>query len=127
MASKVKQLIDEFFPGFSNDQIVVGLTNVGICVVNCTLSVNTAQTDAQIIAAPPNTAAAGAPCGSIVHSFGVAPSLVIIQQKACAPTQTSLYTLDWMYVTADNSAVYVRAQSWTGGPKGMYVQMIAVR
>jgi len=132
MTSKVKQLIDEFFPGFANGQIVVGLANVGVCAVNMTLSVNSAQTNAQIIAAPPNTAAAGAPTGVCVHSFGTAPTLTIVQERGAYPGTATMYGLIYSIVTADNSAIYMRAVTHTNALAanngvGMAVTVTAIR
>lgn len=129
MPPLVKQLLDQFFPGLgASQQAYVGLANVGITVVNCTLALNTARTDAQVIASPPNTGVAAA-CGPIVHSLGIAPTISFLIERGVAAANTSVYGLQYQFITADNSAVYVRAitQSFVGQPIGGAVTLVAVR
>jgi hypothetical protein len=129
MAKKVKQLINEFFPGFANDQILVGMANVGICKVNATLVCNTAQTHAQIIAAPPNTQTGPAvPCGPIVHSFGTAPSFTFVTERHVEAAETSMYGVAFAFITANNSAVFLKATTYTTNhAKGVAVTLYAIR
>lgn len=127
MAKRVKQLMSEFFPGLQSDQMVVGLVNVGVTVVACTLACNTTRTDAQIIASPPNTGNVNA-CGPVVHSLGTPPTLALVQLAADPSVPVQGYSVAYQYVTADNSAVYFRATSWTGAvPVGVGVRVIAIR
>jgi hypothetical protein len=123
MTVKPKELGHKFFPGMG-EQYEVGLVNVGISVVDCTIhaSDSTAQDDAEIIASPPNTGVSGI-AGPIVHSLGAVPSVAFIQ-----PRSGSMGTgTHFIYMTADNSAVYFRAKSWTQDALGYAVRMIAIR
>jgi hypothetical protein len=130
--AKPKKLIDEFFPGFESGQMEVGLANLGISVVTATLACNTARTAAEIIASPPNTGTGVRACGPIVHSLGAAPTLVLAQLNYNAVYAAVATEFGWgvsfQYVTADNSAVYIRAATWTGtNPVGVPVKVFAVR
>jgi hypothetical protein len=124
-----KDLAHKYFPAMG-DQYVVGLQNVGVSVVTATIAANTSRTDAQIIASPPNTSAAKA-CGPIVHSLGTPPTLVIPQlykPVAGAATYMGGFSVEFEYITADNSAVYLRAASWTGAaPVGQAVRVVIIR
>ena len=105
-------------------QYVVGLANVGISVVDCTIVAMdaTAMTDAELIAAPPNTGASGI-AGPIVHSLGVAPTVALLQ-----PIGGSVGSgAQALFMTADNSAVYFRVTSWTQTSLGYAVRAIAIR
>lgn len=96
-------LMDKHFPGMGpNNQYVVGGTNAGFQVIDATLVMNTARTDAQLIASPPNTSAAtvGA-VGPVVHSLGVPPMFAF-----AFPLQNSVAGVSFNFITADNSAVY---------------------
>lgn len=120
-----KDLTEKYMPGLG-DQHVVGMSGLGYSSVSATLVANTSQTDAQVIASPPNTGVGGA-TGPVVHSLGTPPTAVIpILDKN--PSQGLGYGLQMQYITADNSAVYLRAFSWTGAvPRGVSVRVIAVR
>lgn len=119
-----KILASRFFPGMG-EQYEVGLANVGVHVVTDTLAVNTARTDAQVIASAPNTGA-GKAFGPIVHSLGVAPSAVIPMEM---DTQdNTVLSVNYQFITADNSAVYLRAQTWTGASLvGAATRIIVIR
>jgi len=121
-----KDLTQNYFPGLG-DQHVIGMSGLGYSVVTATLTVNTSQTDAQVIASPPNTSA-GAATGPIVHSLGTPPSAVI-PMMATSPGAGGLgWSIQMQYITADNSAVYLRAFSWTGTTtRGQAVRLIAIR
>jgi hypothetical protein len=129
MPNPPKDLASKYIPGLG-DQFEVGLAGVGISVVDCTLAANTAQTNAQFVASAPNTAALAAG-GPVVHSLGATPSAVIINQLGAAPASgvwvDTVISINFQFITADHSAVYVRAKSWTGGPSGVAVRVIAVR
>ena len=120
-----KQKTKDYFPGLE-DQHETGLSGVGYSVVTATLMCNSVQTDAQLIAAPPNSGI-GAAFGPIIHSLGTAPGAVIPLMNA-NPSQGLGFAINMQFVTADNSAVYLRAYSWTGtAPAGISVRVIAVR
>lgn len=122
-----KDLGHKHFPAMG-DQYEVGLTNVGFHAVTATIVVNSAMTNAQIVAAPPNTAAT-VPCGPIVHSLGAAPSAVIpILNGQYGATSGLAVDVAFSYITADNSAVYLRAMTWTGTtPRGASVTVFVIR
>jgi len=120
-----KILANRFFPGMA-DQYEVGLTNVGFHAIDVTLAANTSRTDAQVIASAPNTGA-GAAFGPVVHSLGTAPSLVIPIFKD-QPSGDVGWAVNYQFITADNSAVYLRAKSWTGAaPVGVSTRIYVVR
>jgi hypothetical protein len=123
-----KQDTKRFFPGLG-DQHEITLANVGLSVVDCTIAGDnaTARTDAQLIGSTPNTGAAGmaAACGPIVHSLGTPPAAAWLMGRG--PANASDFPTTVAFVTADNSAVYFRAKSWTGALLGYSVRMIAVR
>ena len=122
------QLTSEFFPGMGPaGQHVVGATNLGVTIVDVTLGCNTNMTDAQLIAAPTNTSVAVATAfGPVVHSLGVAPSFALAQALS-----NSIGPVNYVYITADNSAVYFKAYTATAGatgvPAGVRTRVIAVR
>ena len=122
-----KMLSKYFFPGMP-DQQVVGLEGVGVSVVTATLACNTSMTAAQLLAGPPNTNANVAACGPVVHSLGVPPTAVI-PMLVGSSAQTGLgAVVQFQYCTADNSAVYLWAKTWTGtAPSGVAVRIIAIR
>ena len=122
MTVKPKELGHKFFPGMG-EQYEVGLVNVGISVVDCTIQAGnaTVQTDAEIIAAAPNTTAV--PAGPIVHSLGAVPSVALLMPRSGSMGSGTHF----IYMTADNSAVYFRAKSWTQDALGYAVRMIAIR
>jgi len=125
MPTVPKQLTSQFFPGMG-EQHVVGLQNVGISVVTATLAVNTTRTDAQLIASPPNTDTAAMACGPVVHSLGTPPMAAWVLPYSL-PVGLG-FGITYQYVTADNSAVYFRAATWTGAaPVGQGVRVYAVR
>jgi hypothetical protein len=100
---------------------VVGATGVGINTITATLACNTAMSIAQLIANAPNTVATAA--GPVVHSLGRAPSVVWPVQLARGAALTDLgAVVNYQYVTADNSAVYVFAKTWTGALVGVATQ-----
>jgi hypothetical protein len=118
-----KDLTKKYFPNLG-DQHVVGLEGVGVSVIEATLACNTAMTDAQLIAGPPNTATHNAH-GPIVHSLGIAPTAVVVQ---AAGVNQSIGQLSYIMVTADNSAIYVHAKtSSMGTPIGVRTRFIAIR
>jgi hypothetical protein len=124
MPTKPKQTADKFFPEMGR-QYEVGLANVGISVVDATIVAGnaTVQTDAQVIAGPPNTSAVVNASGPIVHSLGAVPSVALL-----FPRSGSMGTgTHFIYMTADNSAVYFRAKSWTQDALGYAVRMVAIR
>lgn len=116
-----KQLAHKFFPGLG-EQFEIGLVNVGICAVEATIvaDIKTARTDAQVLASASN-AGAGTCFGPIVHSLGTPPTFTMLQCK------TASSTFQAVYITADNSAVYFRALSWTSDVVGYRVRMLAIR
>lgn len=121
----------EFLPGLESEH-QVGLSGVGVSVIDCTIAVNTSRTAAQLIASPPNTGAANA-CGPVVHSLGQAPTATIpMVRYGSVPTGGEL-SVGWVYCTADNSAVYMWAQSNTANFSGSFpstglsVRVIALR
>lgn len=121
---------EKFLPGLE-DQHEVGLSGVGVSVVDCTIAVNTSRTAAQLIASPPNTGSAKA-CGPVVHSHGDTPTAVIPMVRGGSIPTGGEASIQFMYCTADNSAVYLWAQSntanITGGPSaGAQVRLITVR
>lgn len=105
-----KMLSRHFTPGLEAEH-EVGLSGVGVHVVEATLAVNTIATAANLIASPPNTAGL-ATCGPVVHSLGCPPTAVIPMQVG--PHATSFQeAITYQYCTADNSAVYLFARCWT--------------
>lgn len=121
-----QDLIDKYLPGIGPaGQFVVGATNLGTTIVDVTLGANTNYTDAQLISAPPNTGSGNA-FGPVVHSLGVPPSFV----HAMALGQ-SVGPVSYVYITADNSASYIKVYTNTAGatgvPAGVRTRVVAVR
>lgn len=116
-------LMNENFPGVGpNASYVVGMSNVGYSVIDATIVANTARTDAQLIASPPNTGSAFA-VGPVVHSLGVPPAMVQILALG-----NSIGAITFSLVTADNSAVYLAANAYTAqGAQGVRVRVYAMR
>src|SRR3989304_5658088 len=97
-----KDLTDRFFPGLG-DQHVVGATNLGVTIIDTTLGANSNMTDAQLIASPPNTSVAVAHAfGPVVPSLGVPPAFAFAMPRS----QSLGMSVFYVYITADNSAVY---------------------
>ena len=116
------QLADQFLPGMGPDKtFVIGSTNLGVSIIDATLAMNTAQTHAQLIASPPNTSSALA-VGPVVHSLGVPPAFAIAQAL-----QNSLGPVNYVFITADNSAVYFDPRSHTNSGQGVRTRIIAFR
>lgn len=107
MSSLPKELAHKHFPEMGS-QYEVGLANVGLHTLEATLSVNTSITDAQIVASAPNVAVNQS--NVFVHSLGAVPSAVIAM-----PLEEANLPIQPQYVTADNSAFYMRGVTWTGG------------
>jgi len=121
-----KMLTERFLPGLAKEH-EVGLGGVGVSVIDCTIACNSAMTAAQLLAGPPNTNANVNACGPIVHSLGTAPTASFVMLRG-AETVTGLGAqIQFRYCTADNSAAYVWAQTWTGAVLGCSVRLIAVR
>ena len=129
MSGKIPTLAtSHFLPGLGSDQQhVVGAAGVGINVITATLAANTAQTCAELIAGPPNTATVNA-CGPVVHSLGRAPSVVWAQQLGIPAAATGMGAIvAYQYVTANNSAVYMFAKTWSGAvPLGVGTQFYII-
>lgn len=112
---------DEHFPQMGPaGQYLVGLPQVGYHAVDATLVANTARTPAQLLASPPNTGNANA-VGPVVHSFGVPPSLAI-----AFPVDNSIGAISYVYITADNSAVYFDPRTSTSGAQAGVRTRIAI-
>jgi hypothetical protein len=126
MPKNPKLLTNKVFPGLG-DQHEVGLANVGFQVVETTMNANPASipTDANIVAALSNNAAGNMSYGPIVHSFGTTPSLAfaMLAKGNAAPS----WMVNFAFITADNSAVYIKPQSYTGGPTALPVRIIIIR
>ena len=123
-----KQLAHKYIPNLG-DVFEVGLVNVGVTVVTATIGANTALTDAQLIAAPPNTAVHNA-YGPVVHSLGTEPKAVIAMQEVTGGDVAGIgiNQVQYAFMTADNSAVYFRANSFTGTiPSGVSTRFIVIR
>jgi len=129
-----KMLTKEFLPGLEVEH-QVGLSGVGICVVDVTLAVSTARTAAELVApgtSPPNSLGTLACYGTVVHSLGTPPQATIVQQHGNAELIAGAAMtggITFQYLTADNSAVYVWANSWTGGAVmlGLAARFIMIR
>jgi hypothetical protein len=123
---KTKITSDKHIPGLGSEH-EIGMTNVGITIVDTTLCANPASipTNAGIISAIPNTGAASMSYGPVVHSLGVPPSFAFGQLRgnvgATGPQ------IAYEFVTSDNSAVYIRAQSLTAGPIAVSSRIVIVR
>ncbi len=116
----------EFLPGLESEH-QVGLTGVGVTVVDCTIACNTSMTAAELIAAPPNTSTAVNACGPVVHSLGIAPTAVVPMLLGGAEESGLNAVISFQYCTADNSAVYLWAKSFTGADPGVRARVIALR
>lgn len=123
-----RQLASKFIPNLG-DLYEVGLAGVGVSVVDTTLGANTAMTDAQLIASPPNTRVGLQAFGPIVHSLGIAPTAVFIQTRIVGGDLTGLvHAVEYALMTMDASAVYFRARTWTGSePLGISVRATVIR
>ena len=106
-----KQLLSDFMPGL-RDQVEVGAAGLGTTIINTTVGMSD-YTDAQLMAAKSNIETGQKAPVVILHSLRVEPSFV-----HAAPRLTSLQALIQV-VTADTSAVYLRATApHTGGANG---------
>jgi len=116
-----------FQPGLEIEH-EVGLTGVGVTIVIATVALNTARTAAQLIASAPNTSAAKA-CGPVVHSLGAPPTFSFMAPVVDATSTSGAVAsgVTFRYCTADNSAVYYFAESWTGGNIALAVRAVIVR
>ena len=126
MPKNPKLLTNKVFPGLG-DQHEVGLLNVGFQVVETTMCVNQASiaSDANIISALSNNAAGNMSYGPVIHSFGT-PPLMVIPMLAKGNTVTA-WAVHFQYVTADNSAVYIRPIHVTGAPTALPVRFNIIR
>jgi len=123
-----------FMPGLE-DEHEVGLSGVGVCVVDVTLAVSTARNAAQLVGvatSPPNSLGTLACYGTVVHSLGTPPTATFVMQNAGAELIAGAAMtggITFQYLTADNSAVYVWANSWTGGAVmlGVSARFICIR
>jgi len=114
----------QFQPGLEIEH-EVGLTGVGVTIVHTTVAVNTARTAAQLLAAPPNTSTIQS-IGPVVHSLGAPPTFsTMVQISDGTPVATGAVT--FQYCTADNSAVYFWAQSFSSAPAVAQVRVAAIR
>jgi len=128
--SSPKMKSSMFTPGLEVEH-EVGLSGVGVCVVQATIAINTSRTAAQLIASPSNAAATV--CGPVMHSLGTPPTVVIPQ--LCCGTEIVEGTggstgIQFQYCTADNSAVYIWANAWSGkedAVRGIPVRFICIR
>lgn len=122
-----KERSKQVLPGLESEH-EVALSGVGVHVVTATLAVNTFTSAANLIGAPPNTDGY-ATCGPVVHSLGAPPTAVVPMQ--IGPQQTSLQeAITFQYCTADNSAVYVFAMSWsqtTSALQGVGTRLVVIR
>jgi hypothetical protein len=116
-----KDLTQNFFPGLA-DQHVIGAAGLGVTVVDTTVQAGTSMTDAQLVLAPPNTS--GISYGAFVHSLGTPPSFAFAMLGRSSGALSHGITFE--YVTADTSAVYMRAQAMTGGGAAA-VRVVVVR
>ncbi len=118
-------LTEKFLPGLG-EQHETSLKGVGYCIITATLACNTATTAAQLLASAPNTGV-GAAFGPVVHSLGTAPALTIAQMVGPAPANVVSEAITYQYCTADNSAVYMWAKSWTGATVGVNTRFVCIR
>jgi len=81
------------------------------------------MTDVQLLASPPNTTPLAFAFGPVVHSLGVPPAFAF----AMARGQSLGMAVSYVYITADNSAVYFKPFTFTVGPVGVATRIIAVR
>lgn len=110
-----KDSTDKFFPALGIQHVITA-TNLGTTVIIATLGANTNYTNAQLIASPPNTGVGVQAAGPVVHSLGVAPAFAFAQ-----PMSQSIGPVSYVYVTADNSAVYFKVYTDTAGATGVPV------
>lgn len=123
----------QFQPGLEIEH-EVALSGVGVTVVECTLAVSTARTAAELVApahAPLNDAT-GNCFGAVIHSLGTAPTAVIPMvagnvEMIAGAAMTGGIT--FQYLTANNTAVYVWANSWTSGATllGVATRFVCIR
>jgi hypothetical protein len=121
MSPLPRQLANKFIPNLG-DLYEIGLANVGVSVVRVTIPPSCAseQSDAQLIAAPPNTGLVNA-SSVVVHSLGIAPTAVFL-----VPLSGTGGVFSPSLVTANASAAFWRVSGWTL-PPGQNVQQIAIR
>ena len=106
-----KRQSKKFWPGLGVEHVVT-LDGVGIHTVVATIAVDTVITNANLVALPPNVV--NLPANVVVHSLATTPSAVIpMTVGAAAGTRAGPF--DVQLITADNSAIYVRAWSHTAG------------
>ncbi len=125
-----------FTPGLEAEH-EVALSGVGVTVVQCTLAVSTARTAAQLVdpAHAPLNNATGNCFGAVIHSLGTPPTAVIPlvggggANVELMPGAALTGGITFQYLTATNTAVYVWANSWTGGATmlGVATRFICIR
>lgn len=122
-----KDKTEKYMPGLELEH-EVGLSGVGVQVVTATLAVNTIATAANLIAAPSNNSYSD-PCGPVMHSLGAPPTMVLPMQIG-PQASSGAQTVNYQYCTADNSAVYVFARTWTmetGCVAGVGTRLVIIR
>jgi hypothetical protein len=124
----------QFFPGLVEHH-TIHAEGVGYHAIDVTLAVNTANTGATLVTSPPNTDAdAGNIGGPVVHSLGEPPSVVIpmLRNLGADPAGGALGVgglaagVQFIFCTADNSAVYLWAKAWTGTLRGVAARVIVI-
>lgn len=120
MATYPKESLSKILPGIPA-QAVVKANDMGVSTVSFTLAINTSQTDAQIVGGVTNLS--GVPATVMVHSLGEPPVIVFPPQLTNDPGQNLNYGVQAQVVTADNSAVYFRANAFTGALPGVAVKV----
>lgn len=122
-----KDLSEKYIPNLG-DLHVIGASGLGVCAVDATIGCNTAMTDAELIAAPSNVDGSTA-YGAVVHSLGVAPSLSFAVPMITGGDVTGLVNgAQLMFMTANASASFFRARSFTGAaPAGVAAKIVHVR
>jgi hypothetical protein len=119
------RMTSDFFPGLGSIH-VVSMSGVGHHAIETTVGANTALTAALWVAVPPNTLTGMNAPVVIVHSLGAPPSMVIPIPMYTA-NANSIGGVNYHYLTANASAVYLMARTFTGGPLGIATRIHVVR
>lgn len=114
----------QFLAGLETEH-VVGLSGVGVSVINFTLSCNTVQTMSQVLSNPPHTA--GVPTTVVLHGLGAAPTAFFVQVAPVGSVINGLPSIvSIQHITADNTAIYVYAQHFTSAPNGISARAVVI-
>lgn len=114
---------EKFLPGLGV-QHYTGAEGAGVNLIDCTINANTVQTSAQLVSAPPANGAGSISYGPVVHSLGRTPAFAQAELLGTVNPSSEAYLVNLAIVTADNSAVYIRARGHSVGVAAIPIRVI---